>query len=228
MAKQNNRFVIYTTAAAGVMILVVVAVVVFLNGRATTFTGDAPNADNVNPETGAITIGDGSVRIDTWVDFMCPGCGAFESRYGEHLVDLADGGKITLTITAVAALDRVSQGTEYSTRSANALYCVAEQNQDAVIPFFQSLFENQPAEGTAGLDDETLIQLAAVAGAEDAGDCIRDRPYDHFVEWVTEGIPASTEDGRRYTPGVLVDGEYIVNPNGNDDFMQLLDGLVQK
>ena len=63
--------------------------------------------------------------MDTYVDFMCPVCNQFEQAYGEAIQGLVDDGTITLNIHPISILDRASQGTEYSTRAANAMYCVA-------------------------------------------------------------------------------------------------------
>ena len=76
-------------------------------------------------ETGAIAVGDGENTLDTYIDFMCPVCNQFEQAYGETIQSLVDDGTITLNIHPISILDRESQGTEYSTRAANAMYCVA-------------------------------------------------------------------------------------------------------
>ncbi len=89
---------------------------------------------SINAETGAIEVGNGDQTMDTYIDFMCPVCNQFEQLYGEAIDDLVDDGTITLNIHPISILDRASQGTEYSTRAANAMYCVAAADADARCP----------------------------------------------------------------------------------------------
>ena len=92
--------------------------------------------------------------MDTYIDFMCPICNQFEQSYGTAIQGLVDDGTITLGIHPIAILDRSSQGTKYSTRAANAMYCVAVADADAVMPFMQAMYANQPQEGSTGLTDD--------------------------------------------------------------------------
>ena len=106
-----------------------------------------PQASNIDAETGAIAVGDGPDQLATYIDFMCPVCGQFEELYGETIEGLVDDGSITLNIHPISILDRASQGTEFSTRSANAMYCVAVADAEASLPFLQAMYANQPEEG---------------------------------------------------------------------------------
>ncbi len=56
--------------------------------------------------------------------------------------------EITLEQHPIAILDRFSQGTEFSSRSAGAAFCVAESDSDLYFDYAKVLFENQPAENT--------------------------------------------------------------------------------
>jgi protein-disulfide isomerase len=205
--KRTNWFAIWISIAVVAVLVVAAVAVVWINNSATS-AGPAPDSGIVNADTGAISVGDGGDVVATYIDFMCPICNQFEQIYGQTLQDLVDDGSITLEYHPVAILDRYSQGTEFSTRAANALYCVAESAPEAVTPFVVSMYENQPAEGTAGLTDEQIIGIAAEAGAEDAAACITDRTYDRFVTAMTGDMPAD-ENGSRGTPTVTVNGERI-------------------
>jgi protein-disulfide isomerase len=205
--KRTNWFAIWISVVVVAVLVVAAVAVVWINNSASS-AGPAPESDIVNAETGAISVGEGEDVVATYIDFMCPICNQFEQIYGPTLQDLVDDGSITLEYHPVAILDRYSQGTEFSTRAANALYCVAESAPDAVTPFVASMYENQPAEGTAGLTDEQIIEIAVDAGAEDAAACITDRTYDRFVAAMTGDMPAD-ENGGRGTPTVTVNGERI-------------------
>lgn len=124
----------------------------------------------------------GVVDITLFVDYLCPVCGEFEAANGQALNDLVSSGAATVEIHPIAFLDNRSQGTRYSTRAANAGACMANYTPDSYYTFHNLLFANQPAENTAGLDDETLIELANTAGAnQQVADCITNGDY---VDWV--------------------------------------------
>lgn len=171
-----NWFAIGISIAVVVVLVALGAVVVWLNNQATD-AGPAPKSDIVNSETGAITIGEGEDVVTTYLDFMCPACNSFEQAYGQQLQEAAAADKLTLEIHPIAILDHLSQGTDYSSRSAAAMYCVAENNSDKALDFMNALFANQPAENSTGLTDDQLKQIADQVGADKAAGCIDDGTY---------------------------------------------------
>ena len=205
--KQTNWFAIWVSVAVVAVVVIAGVAVVWINNSASA-PGPAPEAAIVNTDTGAISVGDGPDVVATYIDFMCPICNQFEGIYAETLNSLVADGSITLEYHPVAILDRASQGTEYSTRSANALYCVAVTSPDAVTPFISAMYANQPDEGTPGLTDEEIISIASGAGAGDVSSCITDRTYGGFVTEQTKTIPRDAE-GNAGTPTVTFNGERI-------------------
>ncbi|MCC2027955.1 thioredoxin domain-containing protein [Microbacterium sp. YMB-B2] len=204
-AKSNtNWFAIGISAAVVVVLVALGGLVVFLNNQATS-PGTAPKSAIVNEETGAITFGTGDTEIDTFVDFMCPICGDFEDTYGAALQDAAANDDITLNLHPISILDRYSQNTEFSTRAAASVYCVAAEAPDSTLDYFNLLFENQPAENTPGLSDEELAAFADQVGAGAAADCIADGTYKRFVTSQTN------QHDIQGTPTVEIDGERIEN-----------------
>ncbi|WP_102191676.1 DsbA family protein [Microbacterium aurantiacum] len=222
-AKGNNTnwFAIWISIAVVVVLVGLGGLVVFLNNMATA-PGAAPKSDIVNEETGAISFGTGEEEIDTYVDFMCPICGDFEDAYGQQLQAAAKSDDITLNIHPISILDRASQSTEYSTRAANAMYCVASEAPEVTLDFFNLLFENQPEEGSTGLTDDQLAAFAEQAGAGDAADCIADRTYDKFVADRTAETPPNPETGQVGTPTVAINGNRIDNSEIAAEFAKLL------
>lgn len=103
----------------------------------------------------------------------------------EYIKTLIEQGIASLEVFPVAILDNYSQGTSYSTRSANAADCVAAEEPDSFLDFIEGMFEQQPAENTSGLDDATIIQIAKDAGADsqEVADCITNQTYK---KWVTK------------------------------------------
>jgi len=201
-AKSNtNWFAIGVSIAVVVVLVAIGGLVVFLNNHSTA-PGVAPKSDIIYAKTGAISFGDGEDEVDTFVDFMCPICGDFEKQYGEQLQAAAADGKITLNLHPISILDRYSQNTQFSTRAAAAVYCVAEKAPEAALDYFNLLFENQPAENTAGLTDDELAAFAEQAGGGAAADCIADGTYMDFVGDQTrnheiQGTPTIEVNGKR-------------------------------
>ncbi|WP_125776250.1 DsbA family protein [Antribacter gilvus] len=149
-------------------------------------------------------------RLDVYVDYMCPICGQFEQTNGASIDELRESGEVDLVIHPVAILDRVSQGTEYSTRAASAAAWVADQAPEAFEAYNDLLFANQPPENTGGLTNAQLGDLAEQAGASSdvAGGIASGEAEREFSEWVTAvTADVQTKDFFGGTPTVLIDGE---------------------
>jgi protein-disulfide isomerase len=70
------------------------------------------------------------------------------------------------------------------------------------------LFQNQPEEGSAGLSDSQLADLAQQAGADKAAvsDCQAKGTYD---AWTAKATDQSSKDGVNSTPTYLVNGKKV-------------------
>jgi protein-disulfide isomerase len=142
------------------------------------------------------------VKVIAYIDFICPVCLRFEETYNEALTSLRNEGKITVEYRPLGFLDRQSS-TNYSSRSANAAACVADTAPDKYAEYVNVLFENQPAEGGAGLSDDKLKSLASDIGA-DINSCVDDKTFRPYVKYSTE-LAANT--GITGTPTVFIDGK---------------------
>ena len=142
------------------------------------------------------------VKVIAYIDFICPVCLRFEETYNEALTSLRNEGKITMEYRPLGFLDRQSS-TNYSSRSANAAACVADTAPDKYAEYVNVLFENQPAEGGAGLSDDKLKSLASDIGA-DVNSCVDDKTFRPYVKYSTE-LAANT--GITGTPTVFIDGK---------------------
>lgn len=156
--------------------------------------------------------------IRIYADYMCPICNSFERANGDQIQKLVNDGLATVEIHPVAILDRASKGTKYSTRSTNAAACVANFAPDRFFQYNALLFENQPQEGTRGLNDETLIDLTKEAGVisefKDVSQCINDLTFKTWVSAATErfvGKPlpnvATQPEPPLGTPTIYVNGQ---------------------
>ena len=212
VARKTNWFAIWVSVAVVAVLVIVASLVVWMNNSASTPDPVVtPEAAVIDAETGAIVVGDGENTMDTYIDFMCPVCNQFEQIYGEAISGLVEDGTITHNIHPISILDRVSQGTEYSTRAANAMYCVAAADGTAAVPFMQAMFANQPAEGTAGLTNEQILEIAGGVGVTGIDACVNDGEYSGFVTAMTEKTPVAPGAGGIGTPTIAVNGEVIAN-----------------
>jgi protein-disulfide isomerase len=79
----------------------------------------------------------------------------------------------------------------------------------AFAAYHQLLYVQQPAEGSAGLTEDRLVQLAQQAGAGAAATQIRAGTY---AEYVARATDQSSKDGVTGTPTVLVNGKTVAQP----------------
>jgi len=143
------------------------------------------------------------VKVVLYVDFICPVCKNFEAQYNEQLTALRDEGKISVEYRALGFLDNRSS-TNYSSRAANAAACVVNESPEKYAEFVDSLFANQPAEGSAGLSDDKLKTMATDIGANNIDTCIDGKTYRPYVKFTTKQAAAVGITG---TPTVFVDGQ---------------------
>lgn len=204
-AGKTNWFAIWTSVAVVVVIAVLVVLVMWMNAKATE-PGLAPDSGGINQETGAIVFGDGPDTVETYVDFMCPFCAQFEEAEGERITELVEDGSITLEVHPVAILDRLSQGTEYSSRSASAMYAVAEADPENAYAFLVAMYDNQPAESSTGLTDEEIVQIAKDAGVNVTAD-LESAILDHkFLDFAKE---QELPEGATGTPTLVVNDQLV-------------------
>lgn len=206
--KRNQRIL---TALGGLVVLGLVVAIAFAVVNASSTDGDS-GADGkvVVPASvvdGAIPVGDegAPVTVDLYYDYMCPACGAFEQRNAQDLSRLLEDGTAKVNLRMMNFLDPQSQGTEYSTRAGNAVATVANDAPEAVWDFHNALYANQPPEGTEGLSDEEIAQIATESGVPaDVADTFTDGTYDG---WVTQSNEIAAKDGVNSTPTVMINGE---------------------
>jgi protein-disulfide isomerase len=151
-----------------------------------------------------IAVGSGPVTIDVYEDFICPACGQFEQQSGATLDQLVADGKVTVVYHPLAFLDRAST-TDYSTRSSAASGAAAEGGK--FREYVKALFERQPAEGSAGLSDNELIEIGRSIGLGDTfAQAVRDGKYKPWTSHVTDEASGA---GVNQTPTIKVNGKRV-------------------
>lgn len=211
--RKTNWFAVWVSIAAVVVLVAVTAVVIAINNAASD-PGQKPSGAIVDTDTGAISFGKGKGTMDTYIDFMCPICGQFEQAYGPSIQSLISDGTITLNVHPIAILDRSSQGTEFSSRAASAMYSVADADPDHTYAFMQAMFEGQPEEGSTGLTDEEIIGIAEKAGVTMTDALKKDitsHKYLKYVQSITPKTPVAPGSQGIGTPTIAINGEPIAN-----------------
>jgi len=160
------------------------------------------------PEGDGIVVGAGPVRVDIFIDFLCPFCQRFELAAGPALAGLVADRLASLVYHPMNFLDEAST-THYSTRAAASSGCAADQGR--FLEYAHALFVDQPPEGGAGLSDAELVAVGRTAGLPEAAfdTCLSAAPY---LDWPPYVTTRATAAGVSATPTVLVAGA-VVRPD---------------
>lgn len=224
-AAKRSRNIAIGALAAGLVVLIGVVVWIFsqaqepgtegtANPAGVTVAGGIPvGADGVAGARGG-SAADATV-LQVYFDFMCPYCAMFELSTAAELSELRAGGDVIVEYHPISILDRNSAGTQFSTRSATAAALVADQAPEQFLDFLYVMFVNQPGEGSTGMTDELIADLARQAGvAETVAATIADGSYfkgsESFAGWVVRSTEQAARDlDRLATPTVVIDGEIL-------------------
>ncbi|HEV2450949.1 MAG TPA: thioredoxin domain-containing protein [Streptosporangiaceae bacterium] len=156
-------------------------------------------------EGDGVIVGRGPVRVDAFIDFLCPFCRRFELSSGPALAELVADGQVSLVYHPMNFLDGAST-TNYSTRAAAASGCAADEGR--FVEYAHALFVNQPPEGGPGLSDAELAAIGRAVGLADPAftACVSGAPYLDWPPYVTD---LATAAGVEATPTVLVAGAAV-------------------
>jgi protein-disulfide isomerase len=212
---RRKRTLWITGAVVAVLALIVVVFVVVQAGRDTTGKAATPPAGAVDTYSVPMGAVDAPVTVTVYEDFMCPYCGDFEQVSSERLKKYAESGDVQVRYHVVSFLDDTSS-TDYSTRAANALAVVLDTaGPEAAVKFHDELYANQPEEGSAGIPDQQLIDMAVEAGAD--AQAITGPIEDlKFEQWVVNSTDEWSSRGFNSTPTVTVNGEKVEFTNAQD------------
>jgi protein-disulfide isomerase len=208
--RRERRRQTLVVTAVGVVVLVLVVVIGYFVQSSNDTSGASSSAPQGAVARYAVPSGPSSapVKVVVYEDFICPFCGQFEAASRTAFQKDIDQGKVQFQYHVLNFLDR-NTTTDYSTRAANALAVVLDTAGPTTAKRFHDLlFENQPAEGSAGLSDSKLVDLAVQAGAKSSQvtSGIKDRKFEQWVKNVTDN---ASKDGVTETPTVTIDGKTL-------------------
>lgn len=210
---QRNRRIVTGLGVVVILGLLAAIVVAVVRASGGDDTPPAPAASGkvVPPAnvdgSGGFTVGDAGapVTVEIYYDYMCPACGAFEKANGGELDRLTGDGTARVVLRPISFLDEQSQGTRYSTRAANAFATVVDGSPDAAWDFHAALYEHQPSEGSDGLSDGEIADIARSAGVP--GDVVDTFGDGTFEPWVASMTNAAFDAGLQGTPTITIDGQ---------------------
>ncbi|GAA2629603.1 DsbA family protein [Paractinoplanes durhamensis] len=158
----------------------------------------------------AFAVGTGPVTVDLYEDFMCPICHQFEIAADATIDQLVADKKITVRYHPVAILDRASNGTEFSTRSAGAAAAAAVGGKFS--EFHKVMYDNQPEENSDGLSNAKIIELGKSVGlGDDFATAVNDKTY---TAWATKVTETFSTRGYTGTPTIVVAGKQLQGTGG--------------
>jgi protein-disulfide isomerase len=203
-AADRKRNLAIQIGLTSIVVIFAVALVLYIvmSGDKKPASGEAKS---VRVESSDVIKKEGSsdpkVVLSLYEDFLCPHCGVFEQQFGPTVRKLISTGAVAADYYMVAILDR--QGNGYSSRAANAAYCVADESTDAFQRFHDALFLQQPGEGAPVYPDNArLIEVARQAGAGGGvPDCINKGRYTEMAQ----GLAKAT--GIQATPTIRINGQ---------------------
>ena len=203
--KRNLAIQIGLTSIVVIFAVVLVGYIVLSNDKKPQ-SGEAKSvrvaSSNVIKKEGS---SDPKVVLSLYEDFLCPHCRDFEDKAADTLAKLVSDGAATVVYHPLAFLDSASS-TKYSSRSAAASGCAADAG--TFVEYAAALYAQQPAEGSAGLSETQLVNLASVAGITDPAfeQCVRTDKHLAWVDGVTE---QAVKKGVRGTPTIMVNGQAV-------------------
>ncbi len=219
--EQKSRS-LYLVTGISVVVVLVGVIGIGVQAKRADVAGQL-TATNASVTTG-VTVGKDTApaKIIAYEDFQCPVCNNFEQTTGAQLAALVTAGKVQIQYHPVGFLDRSSNGTNYSSRAANAAICASDYSVDFFSKMHAYLYSKvdgtdiQPAEGTDGRSDATLIGYFAKAVPTATDDqksgfaaCVTGDNHKAFVDKLTDN---ASKKGVNSIPTVYLNGTAIDTP----------------
>ncbi|WP_102161265.1 DsbA family protein [Zhihengliuella halotolerans] len=182
-----------------------------LTGDRTIDVNDAgePAPQGTEPAPRGLDESADPARLVVYVDVNCVHCSSFEQQYSDQLKELVASGDVVLEYRNIAFLDGNSS-TNFSSRGANALACVASEAPEAYMDYAAAVFGHF-SEGE--MTNAELSDMAADNGAEGLEGCIDSVEYRPFAAFATA---AATADAVPGTPSTWLNGvewDQAANPD---------------
>jgi protein-disulfide isomerase len=206
-ARRRRTIIVSIVAAAALLIAGLVGWAVYASQRPSAYA--VPSHTGGGDDTG-IVVSSGGAPVDIYLDYLCPICKRFETDAQSTLDSLAAQKKVTLTYHPIAILDDRTNPAGYSTQAGAAAGCASDGGK--FLEYTKALYAQQPGEGSAGLTNDQLIQIAKSIGLTDPSfapsfaQCVNGGKYKSWMAHNTDSAAGKNING---TPTVLVNGKPV-------------------
>lgn len=207
-AQRRRQRMTLTYVLVAVVILAAggITAAVYLTQRTVSDSRDYALPAGATRDSPGLSVSHGPVKVDVYLDYMCPHCREFEELAGSALDQFTTDQRIRLVYHPLNFLNRYSAGSDYSTRAASAAGCAADAGK--LPEFTNMIFQRQPKENTPGLTDKQIVAAGhdAHITAASFGRCVRSHKY---AAWVRHVSNEALNRGVHQTPTVFVNGKKI-------------------
>jgi protein-disulfide isomerase len=207
--RQKRNKAIGISVAAVAILAVVVGIGVWVakiknSGAATVYTG--PLAPVTRETTGSITMAEPGVatpKLEIFEDFQCPICQQFEQTSGGTIKRLAAQGRVRVNYWPFQLFPQEPLAGN-SQRAANAALCVPAGKW---IRFHDTLYKNQPPEGTTGFSSKQLVQWGHDVGVTGQAFAACVNGLEKKAQLASMTTYAEQQRGISGTPTVFLNGK---------------------
>jgi protein-disulfide isomerase len=218
---QERQQTLIILAVIGAIVVLVIGGAIFLSMRQNAGTAFSPAASTraapPNAEANGRAWGpaDAPIKIEEYLDYQCPACGAYNRSFEEGVVNaFANTGKVRYEIHSMSFIG------QESVDAAQSALCAADQNK-----FWQmhnTIFANQSGENQGAYTKAHLKEMAAAIPGLDTGAFNTCLDSDKYASKVSEERDGGDKRGVNQTPTFFVNNKMIVGTQSADDFRKII------
>lgn len=205
--KQQQRQTMIMLAVIGAIAVLViggaVALVSSQNNKALAPIAVSNDPAPANAEANGRAWGpkDAPIQIVEWLDYQCPYCGQFATKYEKDIqTAFAPTGKVRYEVRSASFI-----GPE-SASAAEAALCSTDQN--LFWQMHRAIFQNQPkTENSGEMSKDRLKAIAAQITGMDTGTFNQCLDSGKYAQAVTDERANSQKSGIQSTPTFVVNGK---------------------
>lgn len=226
--EQERRQTMIVLAIIAAIAIIVIGGAVILNANANSTKNAAGQPDVVastkpvpaNAEEGGRAWGpkDAPIKIEEFLDYQCPACGAYNRNFEASVIDAyAKTGKVRYEVHSISFIGQESLD------AAAATLCATDQNK-----FWQmhnGLFANQNGENQNAFNKSRLKEIAVKNGLDATvfNTCLDTGKY---AQQAVQERTDSENRGVQQTPTFFVNGRMYPGTLGAADFKKIFDQIA--
>lgn len=201
----SNNIGLWIVGISGAVVALAIVVLIFANNRNTASAIAAPDVPTEWLDRTSMGNPDAAVVIETWEDFMCPGCKEWSRSVKPKVIeDYVKAGLVRMEFNQFP-LQMHAPG---ANMAANASECAADQG--AFWTYHDRLFQVQER-GQPAYQFERLVQYADELGLDrsEFSTCMTSQKY---ASDVADSVTRATANGLSSTPSVIINGRVMPDP----------------